>query len=148
MGHFISARMVPLTNYSKKSTAFIISPFLIVTVLPSNTEALDEPKLSVTYSLEAADGGAYFQQISGTPLAIGDVDYVFDAVDSGDPNVDVLVDSPLYVTLEFTADAPTAGGRHNRASRTSNQGSSLYCLFSTAWRWIACSAGSAASGRS
>jgi hypothetical protein len=77
-----------------------------VAMLATGAVALPEPKVTITYSLETADGGGYFQKISGTPEQIGDVDFVFDVVDSGDPKVNVLVASPMYVTMEFTADAP------------------------------------------
>jgi hypothetical protein len=56
--------------------------------------------------LETIDGGAYLQKISDTPSGLGDVDYVVDVVDSGDPAVTVFVDNPLLVTIEFTADSP------------------------------------------
>jgi hypothetical protein len=79
---------------------------LSVAILTTNAEALPEPKVTITYSLETIDGGAYRQQISGTPLGAGDVDYVVDSVDSGDPMVNVLVDNPLVVIIEFTADSP------------------------------------------
>ncbi|MBW2495563.1 MAG: hypothetical protein JRE43_12485, partial [Deltaproteobacteria bacterium] len=62
--------------------------------------------MTITYSLETADGGAYRQKISGTPLGLGDAEYVFDVVDSGNPSVTVYVASPLSVTIEYTADAP------------------------------------------
>ena len=80
---------------------------LSVAILTTNAHALPEPKVTITYSLETIDGGAYSQDISGTPISgAGDVSFVFDVVDSGDPSVDVLVDSPLFVTIEFTADSP------------------------------------------
>jgi hypothetical protein len=95
----------------------MLSITLPVAVLATTAMALPEPKVSITYSLETADGGGYFQKISGTPSEIGDVDFVFDVVDAGDPNdkVDVLVAGslparqgaiPMRVTIEFTADAP------------------------------------------
>jgi hypothetical protein len=77
-----------------------------VAMLASSATALPEPKVTITYSLMTADGGGYYQQISNTPLGAGDVDFVFDVVDSGDLKVDVLVASHMYVTMEFTADAP------------------------------------------
>jgi hypothetical protein len=79
---------------------------LSVAILTTNAEALPEPKVTITYSLEAADGGAYRQIIADTPANLGDVNFVVDAVDSGDPNVNVIVDNPLRVTIEFTADSP------------------------------------------
>ena len=82
--------------------ACMLGTVLSVAILTSSAEALPEPKVTITYSLETVDGGAYRQKISDTPSAIGDVDYVYDVVDSGDPDVDVLVDSPLLVTIEFT----------------------------------------------
>jgi len=77
-----------------------------VALFATRAVALPEPKVTITYSMETADGGAYFQKISDTLFGAGDADYVFDVVDSGDPNVTVLVASPLSVTMEFTADAP------------------------------------------
>jgi hypothetical protein len=79
---------------------------LFVAILATNAEALPEPKVTITYSLEALDGGAYYQIIADTPLNAGDADYVCDVADSGDPNVTVVVDNPLRVTMEFTADSP------------------------------------------
>jgi len=84
---------------------------LSMAMLTTNAQALDEPKVTITYSLEAADDleapdGLYRQRISGTPLGLGDVDYVCDTMDSGDPSVTVHVDSPLLVTMEFRSDVP------------------------------------------
>jgi hypothetical protein len=84
----------------------MLSIALPVAMLATSAMALPEPKVTITYSLETADGGGYFQKISDTPDGIGDVDFVFNKVDSGDPKVDVIVDSPLHVIIEFTADAP------------------------------------------
>jgi len=81
---------------------FVLSPAMLAT----NAAALPEPKVTITYSLEVPDGGAYWQKISDTPFGGGDADYVFYVDDPGDPKVTVFVDSPLVVTLEFTADAP------------------------------------------
>jgi len=80
---------------------------LSVAILTTNAEALAQSKVTVIYSLETLDGGAYSQKISDTPLSgAGDVDYVYDVVNSGDANVNVLVASPLLVTILFTADSP------------------------------------------
>jgi hypothetical protein len=84
----------------------MLSIALPVAMLAVSAMALPEPKVTITYSLESEDGGGYFQKISGTTGGIGDVDFVFDVVDSGDPKVDVFVASPMFVTMEFTADAP------------------------------------------
>ncbi len=92
------------TNALRRSC--VLGSVLFAAVFATNAEALPEPKVTITYSLETADGGAYRQKISGTPFGLGDVDYVVDSADSGDPNVTVYVDNPLRVTLEFTADAP------------------------------------------
>jgi hypothetical protein len=83
-----------------------LSLFLSVAMLATGAAALPEPKVTITYSLETADGGGYFQKISDTILGAGDVDFVFDVADSGDPDVNVIVASPMFVTIEFTADAP------------------------------------------
>jgi hypothetical protein len=93
------------------STSSLRRACMLVIVLPvaiftTNAEALPEPKVTVFYSLEAADGGVYFQIIADTPLGAGDADYVCDVEDSRDPNVTVIVDNPLRVTIEFTADSP------------------------------------------
>jgi hypothetical protein len=80
---------------------------LPVAMLATSAMALPEPKVTITYSLETADGGGYFQKISDTPDGLGDVDFVFDVVESTDPKVDVIVDSPLFVTMEFTAHPET-----------------------------------------
>lgn len=79
---------------------------LSITLAATAAWALPEPKRTVAYSLEVRDGGGYFQQISGTPLELGDVDFVMDTADSLDPDVTVTVDTPLTVTIEYTADAP------------------------------------------
>ncbi len=84
----------------------MLSIALPVAMLATTAMALPEPKVSVIYSLETADGGGYFQKISDTPNQIGDVDFVFDVGNSGDPNVNLFVASPLFVIIEFTADAP------------------------------------------
>ncbi len=73
-------------------------------ILTTNAQALDEPKVTITYSLEVADDGAYYQIIADTPLGAGDADYVVDVVDSMDPTVAVYVDNPLLVTLEFRSN--------------------------------------------
>jgi hypothetical protein len=85
---------------------FALGVVLAVALLATHAEALPEPKVTITYSLETVDGGAYRQKISDTPLGLGDANYVVDSVDSGDPNVNVIVDNPLRVTIEFTADSP------------------------------------------
>ena len=95
-----------LLSTSSLRRACMLGIVLSVAILTTNAEALPEPKVTITYSLETIDGGAYRQQISGTPLGAGDVDYVVDVVDSGDPMVNVLVDNPLVVIIEFTADSP------------------------------------------
>jgi len=79
---------------------------LSAAMFATNAHALPEPKVTVTYSLETNDGGAYRQKISDTLFGAGDADYVVDVVDSGDPSVTVFVDNPLLVTIEFTADSP------------------------------------------
>lgn len=79
---------------------------LSITLSATAALALPEPKLTVEYSLEVEDGGGYFQEISNTPSGLGDVDFVMDTMDSLDPNVTVLTDSPLIVVIEYTADAP------------------------------------------
>jgi hypothetical protein len=89
---------------------------LSVAIFTTNAEALPEPKVTITYSLRVDDGGSYRQEISGTLLGLGDVDYLC-AVSEEDPpeqpgpdlddNVVVFVDDPLLVTLEFTADPET-----------------------------------------
>jgi hypothetical protein len=84
----------------------MLSIALSVAMFATRAVALPEPKVTITYSLETMDGGEYHQIISGTPSGIGDVDFAFDIANPGDPNVDVLVASPMLVTMEFTADAP------------------------------------------
>jgi hypothetical protein len=87
--------------------ACMLGIVLSMAILTTNAEALSEPKVTITYSLETIDGGAYHQKIYNTPLGgAGDVDYVVNEVDSGDVDVDVLVDNPLRVIIEFTADSP------------------------------------------
>jgi hypothetical protein len=84
---------------------------LFVAMFATNAAALPEPKVTITYSLKTADGGAYWQKISGTPFGLGDAEFVFDTVDSMNQNsptteVDVTRADPLAVTIEYTADAP------------------------------------------
>jgi hypothetical protein len=86
-----------------------------VAILTSNAEALPEPKVAITYSLKTADClttphddicGAYWQDISGTPFGLGDVEFVCDTLDSLDPSVTVTTADPLEVTIEYTLDEP------------------------------------------
>jgi len=86
--------------------ACVLGIVLFAAIIATDAEALPEPKVSITYSLEAVDGGAYRQEISGTLLGAGDAKYVFNTMGSGDPAVTIFVDNPLEVTLEYTADAP------------------------------------------
>ncbi len=87
--------------------ACMLGSVLSVAILATNAEALPEPKVTITYSLKTIDGGAYRQKISDTPLGgVGDVEYVVDVVDSLDVNVDVFIDNPLLLAIEFTADSP------------------------------------------
>ena len=86
--------------------ACVLGIVLFAPIIATNAEALPEAKVSITYSLEAVDGGAYRQEISGTLLGAGDAKYVFDTLDSGDPAVTIFLANPLTVTLEYTADSP------------------------------------------
>lgn len=86
--------------------ACVLGILLSVAVLTTSAEALPEPKVTITYSLKASDGGAYWQKISGTPIGIGDVEFIYDTVSSGDPKVNVTRAHPLVVTIEYTADSP------------------------------------------
>jgi hypothetical protein len=86
--------------------ACMLSIALCVAMLATNAQALPEPKVAITYSLEVEDGGAYRQKISETPSDLGNVDYVVDVGGSGDPSVVVFTDTPLLVTMEFTLDGP------------------------------------------
>lgn len=95
-----------LLSTSSLRRVCMLSIAFSVAMLATNALALPEPKVTITYSLETADGGAYLQMVSDTPFGAGDADFVFDVENSGDPNVNVLVASPLLVTLEFTADVP------------------------------------------
>ncbi len=95
-----------LSAVASSRRAGLLGVALFAALLASDAGALPQPKVIITYSLEVPDGGAYRQRISDTPLGAGDADFVFYTVDSGDPNVTVFVDSPLTVTMEFTADAP------------------------------------------
>ncbi len=84
---------------------------LSVAILTTNAAALDEPKVTITYSLKTSDGGAYWQKISGTPGGFGDAEFVFDTDDSMNLNspiteVNVTRATPLEVTIEYTADSP------------------------------------------
>jgi len=95
-----------LLSTSSLRRARTLGIVLSVAIPTTQAEALPEPKVAITYSLETIDGGAYHQKISDTPAGLGDVDYVVDVANSGDPNVNVFVDNPLVVTIEFTADSP------------------------------------------
>jgi hypothetical protein len=84
--------------------ACTLSMAFCVAMLATRAMALPEPKVAIQYSLEATDGGAYYQLITETPSGYGDADFVFDVADSGDSKVDVLVAGPLLVIIEFTTD--------------------------------------------
>jgi hypothetical protein len=86
--------------------ACVLGIILSVAMFATNAAALPEPKVTITYSLKTADGGAYWQDLSGTPFGLGDVNFVFDTVDSLDSMVNVTRADPLEVTIEYTADAP------------------------------------------
>jgi len=99
-------RRQALLSASPSRRACALGVVLSVVTFATTAGALPEPKVTITYSLETADGGAYHQKISGTPLGLGDADYVVDSSDSGDSKVTVYVDNPLVVVIEYTADAP------------------------------------------
>ena len=91
--------------------ACVLGIIFSVAMLATNAAALPEPKVTITYSLKTADGGAYWQKISLTPGGIGDAEFVFDTDDSMNLNspiteVDVTRATPLEVTIEYTADSP------------------------------------------
>jgi len=86
--------------------ACMLGSVLSVAIFTTNAEALPEPKVTIVYSLETINGGAYRRKISDTPLGLEDAEFVFDTVDSGDRKVDVVLATPLEVTIEFTADSP------------------------------------------
>jgi hypothetical protein len=87
---------------------------LSVAISTTNAEALPEPKVTIVYSLRVPDGGSYRQEITGTLLGLGDVDFLCVTGEDpptqpgpdGDSNVIVYMDDPLLVTLEFTLDEP------------------------------------------
>jgi hypothetical protein len=83
----------------------MLGVLLIAAIFATSAQALDEPKVTITYSLEVGDGGAYWQDISGTTGTFGDAYYVMDVVTPVSPKVNVYTASPLEVTMEFTADA-------------------------------------------
>ena len=95
-----------LLSTSLLRRACMLSIASAVAMLATHAMALPEPKVTITYSLETGDGGAYRQKITDTPGGFGNADFVFDTGNSGDPNVTVFVASPLEVTIEYTADAP------------------------------------------
>ena len=95
-----------LFSTSSLRRACILGILLSVATLATTAEALPEPKVTITYSLETSEGGAYWQKISGTPLAAGDVEFVCDTAASMDPKVNVTRAFPLAVTIEYTADSP------------------------------------------
>jgi hypothetical protein len=95
-----------LLSASSFRRACTLGILLSVAIFTTNAQALDEPKVTITYSLEGADGGVYHQIIAETPLNAGDADYVVYSVDPVDPSVTVWVDNPLVVTLEFRATSP------------------------------------------
>jgi len=95
-----------LLSTSALRRACMLVIVLFVAILTTNAAALDEPKVTITYSLKTADDGAYWQDISGTPFGIGDVEFVFDTDDSLDSKVNVTRADPLTVTIEYTADEP------------------------------------------
>ena len=95
-----------LLSTSSLRQASMLVGVMSVALFTSAAQGLPEPKVGITYSLETRQGGAYWQKISDTPSGLGDVEYVVDTFDSMDEDVTVLVDNPLFVTMEFTADAP------------------------------------------
>ena len=98
--------MEALFSTNSLRRACMLGILLSVAILASNAEALPEPKVTITYSLKTSDAGAYWQKISGTPLGLGDVEFVFDTAASLDPKVNVIRATPLVVTIEYTADSP------------------------------------------
>jgi len=111
---------IALLSTSLLRRAYILSIALSVAMHATSAMALPEPKVTITYSLETSvvgdncpydppatvGGGAYCEDVSGTPFGAGDVEFVFDIADSENADVNVLVASPLLVTMEFTADMP------------------------------------------
>ena len=104
--------MEALFSMSSFRRACVLGILLSVAILASNAEALPEPKVTITYSLKTSDClnlvdcGAYWQKISGTPVGLGDVEFVYDTAASLDPKVNVTRATPLVVTIEYTADSP------------------------------------------
>jgi uncharacterized cupin superfamily protein len=86
-----------------------LSIVLFAAMFATNAKALGDPKVTITYSLKTADGGAYWQKVSATPLGAGDAEFVYDTDDSMNQNspateVNVTRADPLEVTIEYTAD--------------------------------------------
>ena len=93
-----------LLSTSLLRRACMLGIVLSVAILTTDAQALPEPKVTVVYSLRVPDGGAYWQEISGTLSGLGDAYYVANVADSMAENVTVSLDDPLLVTMEFTAD--------------------------------------------
>jgi len=80
---------------------------LVPLVAGGPTRALEAPKVVVTYSLDRQDGGLFVENVTGTPLGLGDQRFVMDTADDESDAADVLTDSPQEVTIEYTADPAT-----------------------------------------
>ncbi len=98
-----------LLSTSTLRRACVLALVLSLAIFNTDAEALPEPKVTITYSLKTADDGAYWQKIGGTPLGLGDAEFVYDTVDSMNQNsptteVNVTQADPLEVTIEYTAD--------------------------------------------
>jgi hypothetical protein len=95
-------QMKALLSTSLLRRASMLGVLLIAAIFATSAQALDEPKVTITYSLEVGDGGAYWQELTDT--GFDDVYYVMDIGDPQNGDVTVTVDSPLLVVMEFTAD--------------------------------------------
>jgi len=82
-------------------------PLLVPLVAGVPARALEAPKVVVTYSLDRQDDGLFVENVTGTPLGLGDQRFVMDTADDESDGADVLTDSPQVVTIEYTADPAT-----------------------------------------
>ncbi len=80
---------------------------LSVAFMGSPAEALDPPKVVVTYSLECTDGGRFVQAITGTESGLGNQVFDMCVENEGSDGAIVITDTPQIVEVEYSADPDT-----------------------------------------
>ncbi len=77
-----------------------------VLLLASGAQALEPPKVVVTYSMDCEDGGKLVQTITDTPLGLGNQAFRICVGDDGSDDANVLTNDHV-VEIEYTADPNT-----------------------------------------